>query len=113
MRLITKLRPNKYVGKTKSDINSKANLYGWCSSGYGHSYMSPNVRENEFIYVVNYIKVRKKTEQKKQKNGKTKSTIIRNSHWIGYVYKIPMSWLKSEKKKVIQKTRNFIIVDSK
>ena len=44
---------------------------------------------------------------------KTVSTVIRYAHWEANIYDIPKSWLEYNRKKVIQKRKNFVIVDRK
>jgi hypothetical protein len=110
MILKVRIRPQKIESHYKYDIPSKLGLNPTYSR-YGNHFTKLISKNEDDIYVINYEKHRKKTRQKKvTKNGKkvTKSTVIRNSHWIGYVYCIPKFWLMTENKIVIQNKRNFV-----
>ncbi|MDD5649218.1 MAG: hypothetical protein PHF86_02190 [Candidatus Nanoarchaeia archaeon] len=109
MNLITKVKPSKCIKTNKQDIISSWRLYGYTVSNYGQYWGD----DDKYIYVINFEKFNKKTKQsKKVVKGKnvTTSKIIRGKHWVGYLYKIPKTWLEASNKKVIQKTRNFCIV---
>ena len=113
MILKIKIRPRKIESHYKYDILPKAGLM-ICYSSFGWHYQK--IIDDDNIYAINYEKFRQKTEQKKvMKAGKrvTKSKVIRNAHWIGYIYCIPKFWLKQEGKIVKQIKRNFVIVDKK
>lgn len=112
MNLIMKIKPSICKRSSKQDIISNWSLYGYTVSTYGQY----RKEDNNFVYAVNFEKFNKKTEQKKRKvKGKsvTTSRIIREKHWVGYLYMIPKGWLKASNKKVIQKTRNFSIISKK
>lgn len=113
MRLITVIKPWKSEGCSIDSIKSKHQMYGFtCSSLYGDYYGD----HKDFIMVANFQKVNTKTKQVKKKvkgEMKTVSTVVRYAHWEAFIYKIPKSWLEQNKKKVIQKKRNFVIVDRK
>ena len=112
MVLRIEIRPYKIECNHKNEALRKFGLVNTFSS-FGNHY-SKN-RDDDTIYVINYQKFRKKTKQtKKVKDGKsiTTSKVIRNAHWVAYLYCIPKFWLKAEKKIVNQKSRNFAITDS-
>jgi hypothetical protein len=113
MILTTSIRPSVCKRNYKQDIISNWGLFGYTFSNYGQYYKE----DKDFVYAINFEKFNKKTEQRKKKpvNGKciTSSRIIREKHWVGYLYMIPKGWLKSSNKKVMQKSRNFKIIPSK
>ena len=86
MKLIITVKPSVVQGRSKDEIKSKLNLYGWCSSNHG-SYFSQLRHTDDYIYVINFQKFRRKTKQtKKVVDGKsvTKSKVIRPTHWVGF-----------------------------
>lgn len=112
MRLITVIKPSKTTGNSIDSIKSKHQMYGLTLSSCGEYYGD----HKDFIMVANFQKVNTKTKQVKKKvkgEMKTISTVVRYAHWEAFIYKIPKSWLEQNKKKVIQKKRNFVIVDRK
>jgi len=109
MRLSITIKPSTITGNSKDEIKSRLRLYGWTSSNYGNYYRD----DNNYIYVINFEKFRKKSKQiQKVVKGKSVSTskVIRKAHWVGYYYQIPISFLKESRMKVIQKKRNFVFV---
>lgn len=111
MNFKIKIKPRIILGQTKRAVISKANLNGHCItsnfSGYDSLY-----HDDKFVYAVNFIKVRQKTKQVRDKSGKyIKSIVIRQNHWIGYLYKIPVAILEITNIKIKQKSRNFQIIN--
>ncbi len=115
MKLIFTVKPSVVKGRSKEDIKSKCGLHGWTISNNGTYYTG--IRDDDhYVRVVNFQKFRKKTRQtKKVVKGKsvTTSTVIRASHWVGYVYRIPVTFLKESDMKVVQKKRNFVLQKKK
>ena len=116
MRFILNIKPSIYKGRTKADVISKSGLsrgsYTFTKnfSGYSSRYST----NDTYYYVINLIKKRKKSKElSKDKNGKTKSIIINNAEWTGYLYKIPAAALELLNLKIEQKSRNFVIIKNK
>ena len=112
MRLISVIKPRKSTGYSIDDIKSKYNLFGFCMSSFGEHWYG----DDKYIRVANFQKVNTKTKQVKKKikgEMKTVSTIIHYAHWEANIYDIPKSWLEYNRKKVIKKRKNFVIVDRK
>ena len=109
MRLSLNIKPSTITGNSKDNIKSVLRLYGWTCSNYGSYYSG--FKNDDYIYVINFEKFRRKTKQNKRMiKGKsvTSSKVIRKAHWVGYYYLIPISFLKESRMKVIQKKNNFV-----
>ena len=91
MELRMNIRPNKVVADSIDGIHRKIGNHCCCIITTYGNYMHAN---DNYIIVVNMQKFNKKTSQIR-KRGKTVSTIIRRSHWVGYVYFIPKAWFQA------------------
>lgn len=112
MILKIKISPMKYKGYNKDNVLSKLNSTAYTFSNYGNY----RKEDENYVYVYNLEKHRRKTKQTKVKKGDklvTKSTVVNEGYWLMFVYKIPKYWLIENRKKVDQCSRNFKIVDRK
>ncbi len=112
MKLFVNIKPSKVEAYSKEALNSKvfSSMPFTIGSKKGVSYTGHTCKDSNTIRVVNYHKVRRKVERKKDKKGKSTSKVIKPGHWIGYVYDFPIDLLiLSGYKKITQKTRNFVI----
>lgn len=115
MILKVNIKPRTIIAPSKNAIISKITdnkvyrlgyIAGFSFNGYGQ------FSDDNTITVYNLHKVRRKTQQI-GKNGKKlkKSKIIRNGHWVAYVYTFDVKMLKNMGfKSIKQNTRNFTLV---
>jgi hypothetical protein len=109
MILTYNIKAMKVESRTKEGIFDRLRLHGMVFSKHG-SYRGDS--RSEFITVINFQKFRMKTKQtKKIVNGhsKTTSEIIRQPHWVGYYYRIPVAWFEITNSVVIQHDNRFEI----
>lgn len=115
MILRTKIRPSKYRATTKDELISDIRRdfcgnwsFGSVGRHFSYSGMkADSVYNRESILIVyNAHKVRRKTIQKKGKDGKTKSKIVTKGHWIAFVYKFDLELLQKLGVKSIRQLQN-------
>lgn len=77
---------------------------------YTHARYCSGYITNSAQYVVglNFTKVRRKVKVNQDRKGERE--VVRDSHWIGYKYLIPIELLKLGGLKVVQHKRHFDIV---
>ncbi len=115
MNFELKIKPNTYTASTKDGLIDKMKAYGWSSGGgrtFSYStYSASSIGRDsdKKITVFVFEKHRQKTKQVKTKDNKTKSTIVKKAHWIGYKYEIPFSLVEAFGLEVIQHSRNFTL----
>jgi hypothetical protein len=107
MNISVKFRPQPIKGLNKSDV--ERHIHGIPTFSSQGNFVQSYCKE--FAIVVNYVKFNRKTKQTRNAfQDKTSSTVVRQKHWIGYVYRIPISFLIASKLKVKQNCRNFQVV---
>lgn len=118
MKFILNIKPTIITGRTKREVLSKAGLSGFVTqkhfSGYSSHLTSFSHKHPEIFSVVNLIKQRKKSKQvSKDATGVTKSIILKQAGWTGYLYKIPEEILVLLNLKLQQNPRNFKLIKIK
>jgi hypothetical protein len=112
--VITSYSNSKVVASTKNEIVSKIknNYKGLTSTFSSVSSGALIDRQGEYIIAYNLQKLRRKTTRRKSKRGVI-TEVVRPGHWVAYVYRIPVSFLKVSNRKVDQRERNFALIKSK
>lgn len=112
MYINIKVKPIKYTATTKSQLLEKMKMHGFSVGTYGETHSSGMDKDRVRVYTCE--KRRRKTVQtRKPGSDKTKSSVVRNGHWVGCVYNISHSLLSAAGLKVKQENNTFKLVSKK
>lgn len=122
MNITANLKPTVIKASTHAELMDKVTKNHCRSVGtsYGSGWTKLGRRDgNETVRVMNLHKVRAKYKQERHKKdnpekgyvkGQTnKSVLVREAHWVAYVYDISIELLKCTKLHVRQNARNWDI----
>lgn len=108
MKLTINVKPSIVTATRKEEITRKAGGISFTCGTCGNYITSSNQKD---AIVINYHKVNRKIKRTINRKGEVKSSVVRESHWIGYIYRFKLELLMATKLQVKQKTRNFEIIN--